>query len=67
MRTLEQQAEDSNLSVCAHNGVDTQGMSPNEIEGVARKFSAPCRHKWDRPYRGSGTRVCTSCGGLQNN
>jgi len=54
-------------SVLEHANIDISSMDEDTMIDTARKFSAPCHHKWDRPYKGHGTRKCTKCGGLQDN
>lgn len=54
-------------AILAHAKVNTEGMDSDEMIDTSRKLSAGCAHTYDRPYKGAGTRVCTKCGGLQDN
>jgi hypothetical protein len=50
-----------------HAGINCQGWTADEKIRKSLSIAGPCHHTWDRPYRGEGTRICTTCGGLQNN
>ena len=60
-------AMESVHSVLTHAGIDFSEMTQDEMINASRKISAPCAHKFDRPYSGHGTRICLKCGGLQTN
>jgi len=55
------------ISVLDHHGIDYTHLSADQMVDLARGYSAPCNHDWDRAYHGAGTRVCKKCGGLQDN
>ena len=60
-------AMESVKSVLDHAGVDYSSMSDDDKITASSKISAPCAHKWDKPYKGQGTRKCLNCGDLQDN
>ena len=54
-------------AVLDHAGIDASNMSIDEMIDKSRSITAPCRHNFDRPYSGYGTRICKNCGALQDN
>jgi len=62
-----EQAMTSVRSVLLKANIDTTSMTTDEMIDKSRSITAPCRHDFDRAYKGEGTRICTNCGSLQTN
>ena len=60
-------AMESVRSVLNHANIDFSSMNDDDMVNRSRSISAPCKHEYDRPYKGHGIRKCIKCGGLQSN
>lgn len=60
-------AMDCVRAVLDHAAIDCSQMSVDEAIDKSRSLTARCKHDFDRPYKGHGTRICKKCGSLQTN